>query len=291
MPITTTYYNLILPAVGGDAAVWAAYTNQNWATVDTALNLLEVNKLTANLVNGLTYVRRNNEWLQIDVSGSFVGIGDAPVNGTPYVRQNSAWVGLSPIVDALIIAATASTVRRLAKDVSTLTRYTSDGPTPVVVFYHDATYSDVNNHALHCVVGGNFTSVLPELSGSLELTISIGVSVLYRGQILINDEVTGSRPFVLDFRLVGVTETSQKLIGSFHIADGDIESILQTVGFGGLVLGGGGGPARALGSCIYGTSAENMEGLGTKALTVEFAVLGGRIGSNLTRDFSILLKE
>lgn len=42
MSETTTYYSLTLPVVGGDAADWAAFTNENWVKVDTALHALSL---------------------------------------------------------------------------------------------------------------------------------------------------------------------------------------------------------------------------------------------------------
>lgn len=266
----TTYFTLILPTVGGSAVDWATWSNQNWVTVDSALQTLTSTKVSANPSDGVLYGRMNEEWVAIVVDGGTVtvGIGEAPEDGQYYVRRNATWVESAAIIEAAVVAgiddALASTERA----------YSTTG----VIIGADVDYvsetlsnSQVYNASIKCRVVGLFDCVS---AGTFVATVSVsfGGNLAWQGSVKFEADDAVTVPFILDFALADFAGT-QQLAGTLLYGDPYAEAAGS--GYGGTSLQTSDAPAQVNGSPFFGLTAFDLSVVGTKDLVVNFAMVSG----------------
>lgn len=262
----TTYFNLILPTVGGNAVDWATWTNQNWQTVDEALQGLTDGKLSLNPEDGTLYGRMNDEWVQIDVDGGTVtvGIGEAPNDGNPYLRQSVGWVGATAVIQGIVDTAIEDAPTRLLRNVVP----TSIGPSGAYVFDEPIAHSDFNGRDIRFRVCGYYDAS-PDVDRLINIELLLGVTSMFNCDFLVDAVPTGpTYPFCIEGVLTSVSSTSQVLFGKITfgthdpaVSPPDAPTSISTV--------------------IYGTAAENTSGAGTKNFAMILSRLDAGSGAAL----------
>lgn len=256
----TTFFNLILPTVGGNAVDWATWTNQNWQSVDAALQTLTDGKLSLNPVDGTLYGRMNGEWVQIEVDGSTVtvGIGEAPNDGDPYLRQSESWVMAEPIIEAIVETAIADAPLRIFRNVTAA----SIGPSGAYVFDESIANSQFNGHDIRFRVSGYYTAS-SDSDRLLNFDILFGVTSMFASDFLVDAVPAGDTvPFVIEGVLSSLSTSAQALSGTFTVGTHDPAASPAD-------------PPTSLHTAFRGTAAISTMGAGTN----NFAMIVARLDS------------
>jgi len=266
----TPFFNLILPTVGGNAVDWATWTNQNWQSVDTALQALTDGKLSNNPEDGTLYGRMDGEWVQIEVDGSTVtvGIGEAPDDGEPYLRQSETWVAAEPIIEAIVDDAVDDVLSPILRTASPAVVEVTEN-----LDYLDVTlsHSDLRDASVKARITGAFIATGAG-EYSAEIAIVFDGVARWQSDVKFTAENACTLPFILDFVLADIGGTSQYLTGTFIYTDEDAE--VTTAGSGGMVKSGSVfAPAKANGGPISSAFSVSLAGAGTKNLKVNFELL------------------